>query len=441
MPASVMSPEKGEVRALLAADPRWQLVLRITSSSGFVRSPKLVLFLKFISRMALTDHADQISEQEVGAKVFDRDPNYDASVDSIVRAHAVRLRTKLEDYFLNEGVAEPLHLSIPKGGYVPVFVPAPSIPIADDVARPLPHQEDPATDEATPGTADGSRLLRWSVGVLSVLVLALAAWCVHLYRQHAVVSSARESAADNPLLDRMFQPETRTIAVIGDSGLVMYQRAAQRQIQLSEYLEGNYVRDRRQFGSNTFSIDDLATRRYTTVVDLNTATKLSEIATPQSATLDIKFARDIRPNDLKDANVILIGAHESNPWVELFDKNMDFSFEKEPGGRAFVIVNRAPQPGEQARLIRNDGDHKIYGLLASIKGLNGKGEVLLLEGTSQVGTESVADLLFDKDRIRNLIRSAKRPNGQIPHFEMLLESDNTGGSASQVSVKSVHWHP
>ncbi|RZU42200.1 hypothetical protein [Edaphobacter modestus] len=439
MPASVMTPEKKEVRALLAADPRWQLVLRITSSSGFVRSPKLVLFLKFVSRMALTDRADQISEQEIGAKVFDRDPNYDSSADSIVRAHAVRLRTKLEDYFLNEGVAEQLHLSIPKGGYVPVFVPSPSAQIADSVARPVPHQEDPASDHA-PGTADRNRLLRLSVGALSVLVLGLAASCIHLYRLRAEQSPAGQTAADNPLLDRMFQPDTRTIAVIGDSGLVMYQRAVERQVALSEYLNGNYVRDRHQFGSNTFSIDDLATRRYTSVVDSNTATKLSAIVKPKSAALDIKFARDIRPNDLKDANVILIGAHESNPWVELFAENMDFSFEKEPGGRAFVIVNRAPQPGEQARLVRKDGDHKIYGLFASIAGLNSKGEVLILEGTSQAGTESVADLLFNKDRIRDLIRSAKRPNGQIPHFEMLLESDNTGGSASQVLVKSVHWH-
>ena len=166
MPASVMTPEKGEVRALLAADPRWQLVLRIASSSGFVRSPKLVLFLKFVSRKALTDQADQISEQEVGAKVFDRDPNYDASADSIVRAHAVRLRTKLEDYFLNEGVAEPLRLSIPKGAYVPVFVAAASISTANGVGRPVLHQEEPSTDGARPRTADGNRLLRWSVVVL-----------------------------------------------------------------------------------------------------------------------------------------------------------------------------------------------------------------------------------------------------------------------------------
>lgn len=436
---SALTLEKSEVRALLAADPRWQLVQRVISSPGFLRSPKLVLFLKFICRLALTDQADQISEQRIGEKVFDRDPNYDASSDSIVRAHAVRLRAKLEDYFLNEGIAEPLHLSIPKGGYLPVFRSAGASLEPESFVQPLSPVERAFDTEASAFAAK-NRFLLLSVGVLSLLLVGTATYCLYLYRLHAKRIQQEQQSTSNPLLNRIFRPDSRTIAVTGDSGLVMYQRAVSRQITLSEYLNGSYVREH-EFGTNTFSLDDLATRRYTSIVDLNTTAKLAATEKPSSSTLELKFARDIRPNDLKDTNVILIGAHESNPWVELFADKMNFSFEKDAGGRSFVIVNRSPQAGEQARLMRKDGDPKIYGLLAFVTGLNGKGEVLILEGTSQAGTESVSDLLFDGKRLQDLLRKVQQPNGTIPHFEMLLESDNAGGSASQVIIKAVHWHP
>ena len=38
----------------------------------------------------------------------------------------------------------------------------------------------------------------------------------------------------------------------------------------------------------------------------------------------VSYARDMQLNDFKTGNLILIGAEEADPWVELFEKSMDF---------------------------------------------------------------------------------------------------------------------
>ena len=105
----------------LAADPRWELVERIISSSAFIKSPRLCSFLVYVCDLSLHGRGDEINEVNIGKALFDRAPDYDSSVDGIVRSHASRLRQRLEQYFNEEGAHETVRLLIPKGGYMPFF--------------------------------------------------------------------------------------------------------------------------------------------------------------------------------------------------------------------------------------------------------------------------------------------------------------------------------
>src|SRR5580693_1311375 len=106
------------------SDPRWLLVQRILATPDFERSPRLSDFLRYICRLTLEGRSDAISEQHIGEVVFGRPPDYDSGADTIVRSHALRLRRRLEQYFVRAGRDEPLRLVIPRGAYVPNFVPA-----------------------------------------------------------------------------------------------------------------------------------------------------------------------------------------------------------------------------------------------------------------------------------------------------------------------------
>lgn len=223
----------------------------------------------------------------------------------------------------------------------------------------------------------------------------------------------------------------------------MYEGIKKRKVGLTEYISGEYRREGDTAPKPIDEASDLATRRYTTTVDLNTSEKLDQLQRPSTSRLEIKFARDIRLNDLKDANVILLGAPEANPWVELFEPGMNFVFRNDFETHRFSILNRTPKSGEQTQYDsqRDDAQHAVFGILAFVPGINHTGNVLMVAGTSQSGTESVADFLFDNTRLSAFLHSIQRPDGSIPHFEVLLESSNKGGSASQASIRALRIEP
>src|ERR1700723_4614023 len=130
-----------ETPPAIAQDPRWELVERIVVSPSLIKSPRLCSILLFICELSLSGQNDEINELNIGATVFGRSRDYDPSVDGIVRSHASRLRQRLEQYFSEEGSHETIVLTIPKGGYTPLFeertpalLPAPlSFPAAPDL--------------------------------------------------------------------------------------------------------------------------------------------------------------------------------------------------------------------------------------------------------------------------------------------------------------------
>jgi hypothetical protein len=60
-------------------------------------------------------------ETLLGVEVFGRNPAYDPRLDGVVRVEAVKLRSRLKDYYETEGAADPVRIDLPKGGYLPCF--------------------------------------------------------------------------------------------------------------------------------------------------------------------------------------------------------------------------------------------------------------------------------------------------------------------------------
>ena len=103
------------------ADPRWELVQRVSSSGTFEKSHRLRTFFVYVCRCALDGRPEAATEQQIGIHVFGRPPGYNPNEDNIVRSHARLLRLKLEHHFSNEGKDESVVIEIPKGQYLAVF--------------------------------------------------------------------------------------------------------------------------------------------------------------------------------------------------------------------------------------------------------------------------------------------------------------------------------
>ena len=134
---------------------------RIVASPEFNQSERMRRFLCFIVERTMDGDTTCLKESVIGTQVFDREIGYDPKTDSIVRVEARRLRNKLFDYQRESGAQDPLWIVLPKGGYVPEFVPreTPSFP---ETAAPI-----------RPRRQRAERIAGISIGIL---LCAVAAW-------------------------------------------------------------------------------------------------------------------------------------------------------------------------------------------------------------------------------------------------------------------------
>ena len=69
----------------------------------------------------LAGRASRLKGYTIATAVFDRPDSFDAHADPIVRVEAAKLRSRLEHYYYKHGATGCVHITLPKGGYVPEF--------------------------------------------------------------------------------------------------------------------------------------------------------------------------------------------------------------------------------------------------------------------------------------------------------------------------------
>jgi len=124
-----------------ADDVRAQLDTLLASPNLDVPS-RARRFLRYVVEETLAGRADRIKAYAIGIEVFERNSDFDAQSDPVVRIEAGRLRRALERYYLSDGLTDPVVITIPKGGYIPHFAwRSPSIP--DYAAVPVAQPAEP----------------------------------------------------------------------------------------------------------------------------------------------------------------------------------------------------------------------------------------------------------------------------------------------------------
>lgn len=431
---------QSEVCAPSIGDARAELVERIVASPLFVSSPRLCNLLTYICELALTGRANEISEIKIGVALFGRAPDYDPSADGIVRSHASRLRQRLEKYFSEDGRDEALRVSIPKGGYVPVFEPRTSaVQPSDDVpAHPSVEQTSLAIAAEAPAFRAGSGYLRLTMWILSLaLVLAcgtIGYLVVHAHRSTEVHSA---SIAAHPLWGRFVGQDQSTMVVCSDAGLTVLQILSRHSMKLEHYLDTDY---RNNFpgssGVTEAALRSMVSGRYTSMVNLQIASRISHLPGTHAGQIQIRYARDLRANDLKDSSVILLGSKQTDPWVELFEPGMNFVMQIDSNRDTASILDRSPRGSELSHYDSKgtDPQQTVFAVVALRHSLGGTKPVLILEGTSMAGTEAAADFVLDDISLLPFLNKIRRPDGSIPYFEVLLQSNSLDGNASQSKI-------
>ena len=432
------------------------LVQRIVASKQFARSERLTSFLWHICELEIQGRLSELNEKEIGHAVFNLPNDYDPSVDGIVRSHASRLRRKLEMYYLREGREEAIRLVIPRGRYQPRFESmdrlSPEPPDAESMEDPIGeefHKLQPAISESpdsrVTGESEGSLPGdRWFVSALKkrrfvlVLLPVLAVIAAVLFYFTNQLRVGRAEA--NPVWDELFTKQRSTIIVPGDSGVVMWQETMRKNLSLSDYISSTSPWKTNMMSPGQEHLPNaLIRRRYTSIVDLDIIQKLSRLAYSKQVEPVLRYARDVRPNDLKDSNVVLIGSSETNPWTQMFQGEMNFVLHKDQERMIYTIENRHPMKGEPSEWTSDSlmNLRTVYCKVSYLANPSGEGNILTLEGTSMAGTECAWEFISRKDEIKQFLIQNGLRETRLPHFEILLKTSNLAGDSASSSI--VAW--
>jgi hypothetical protein len=445
-------------------DPRWHLAQRIAASSSLGRSRLLADFLLYVVDRQIRNRGDEITEQQIGVLVFGRSEGYDSNEDNIVRSYARNLRKRIHEYFATEGIGEDLLLEIPRGGYTPIFSartpavdPATAEEIQDAHSETQPNEiespavtlsptseafheeaasspEEPGLIAALPPFAKGRTGFRNHLAVVALCIgialgLAAAAFVPRKLFKSAVASSAEVASAN--LWTQIFSSDRDTFIVPSDDGLVIMQGLTERPVSLDSYVSGSYRTNvKAEDVPGAPEILKLGGRRYTSVVDLDFVAHLAQLDEVVPGRMMIRYARDLRMDDLRAGNAVLIGSVEANPWIELFQSQLNFRFSINPGNeKPSGIVNSHPRPGED-KIFGTPGPDHTYGLIAFVPNLDSTGHVLIVGGLNTAGTQAASRFLLTPSLMMPTLQRAKTAQGSLQPFELLVGAGNVAANAS-----------
>ena len=442
--SSLLQDPSSYARSALIEDERWQAVVQIVNSSLFSKSFRLSQLLMYLAEQSLLDRTELLNEQNIATEVFARGEEFDPGIDTIVRSHMVRLRQRLDQY-AQDSQGALFRVSVPKGEYLVRFDRVASSfhqPIAESHAI---HQ---ATAEAVSLGARGSFRNRWITNPLFFPCCMMSLLIVFLSCGLFVTRHRAKRAANRPpahlLWNRIFQSSRPTTFVAADNGLVLLHWMTKKDTTLAEYLNHDFSRETQGLPrERADEILSIARRRYTSFVDLNFFRRVQQLPFASPDKLIVKYARDLRMDELKQGNIILSGARGANPWLELYEPQMNFVGSNDGVRHIYSFINRRPQPGEPDRYLVSDADPKqrVLGVLAFISNLDKNGNALVIEGNSMAGTEAITDFLFTDDALLPFLNQLKMSNGTLPHFEVLIESNSVNGNAGSFRILAYRTHP
>lgn len=422
----------------LSDDPRWRLASAVAAGPHFVRSALLSKFLLYVVAETLEGRQHAISEHKIGVTVFGRPPHYRTDEDNIVRNYARQLRRRLADHFATLGKDAPMRIEMPVGGYIPSFPSAPAQPrlsiaetqfAGENVSKDIGAAEAVEVRDAIPGA-------RWLSGrmlrrMLLTLIALGAVWAI-AYRYFG------EPRMRDPMriLWHNVLPGSRTAYVVpADAGFNLIEDLSGRSIPLDDYINRVYE-TMSTGGVDRHATQDLHNEQYTDFASMQAMSMVARRPEFDPQRVRALFPRELRLSDLKTANALIIGSSSSNPWASLVDADTNFGIETRPDMEGAKIVNRHPAAGERPAYISNWNEpaHETFALILYRPNLSGSGNVLLIEGLDEAGTQGATEALFESELAAPILKRAVQPDGTLRAFEILLRTTSIHSSAEGTQV-------
>ncbi len=401
---------------------------RLLSSNTLHRSKSLCKLLRYLANDSREHPGASPKEYQIATDVFRRQDDFDPRIDSVVRVQTGRLRSKLAEYYTREGTGDQILVELPKGNYVLTYRHrTPSAPQTN--GETVPESDASAANQSL----RRSLAPRLSIAIVLTAVLAIAADRSFVYLVNDARAPDRSSirlindahagieAAEPPLAYRVFW---KGFLASTQEPWVIFSNAA---------FVGRPDTGMRYFNATRDAKAPILDH-YTGVGEVLAEHTLDKVFGALHQDLRVKRGRLFSLDDAKNNDLILIGSPSENPTPLEILSTQQFVFKQiTTGVRAgnVAIINVHPQSGEPKMYLPTPSDQPLtedYSVVALIKGLDRSHSVLILAGTTTIGTQAAVEYVCQQSSLEQLLlRLSVSNSGGVKPFEAVLRVKVTKG--------------
>ena len=132
-------------------------------------------------------------------------------------------------------------------------------------------------------------------------------------------------------------------------------------------------------------------------------------------------------DDAKENNLIFVGSPAENLTLLDVPGSQEFIFKRLDAGPhkgELGILNVHPEAGQPEIFYPSNSSQPLtedYAIIALVRGLNPERHMLILAGTTTIGTQAAVEYVCEKDSLEELLRNLSvRTGSDVKPFEALL---------------------
>jgi hypothetical protein len=402
---------------------------KLVNSHALHGSESLCKLLRYLAKHALDHPGSSIKEYQIATEVFGRSTDFDPQLDSMVRVQAGRLRVKLAEYYNSDGEADSIMVELPRGTYVLSLHHRSALP-------PRAHSAQPAENGREPSASTRS-YRNWIIATALLTVLltiaAIAILSLVSSRNPAQAGIAHDSD-QVPAAFRVFW-----------NGFISGQQEPWVIFSNAKFV-GRPEVGLRYFDASKDNRDIFIFDHYTGVGEVLAVHDLDHLFQTFHRQIRVKRGSLFSLDDAKNNNLIFVGSPLENLTLLELPGTQQFVFHRVPSGPRKgdpEVINVHPQPGEPREYLGTPQGEPLtedYGVIALVRGLDPGQSVLILAGSTTIGTQAAVEYVCSKNSVEELLlRLSVSQTGQLRPFEAVIRVKVTRGvpvSTELVALRS-----
>jgi hypothetical protein len=388
----------------------FQQIDRLIKSHSLSGSESLCKLLRYLAEHSLDHPGVALKEYQIATEVLGRSGGFDPQSDSTVRVQAGRLRLKLAEHYAHEGQEDPIVVELPKGSYSLTFhVRTPGSQFPDGMAL----------EKESGAGGNSNRAWAVAVGALSVLLAAALITSAVLWSGRSRSQAGAKEPA--PSAYRIFWSRFVTAP---QPPWVIFSNAN---------FVGRPQTNMRYYNPSTDSREAILDH-YTGVGEVLAIHELDRVFGVLNRQLRVKRGALFSLDDVRNNDLIFIGSPAENLTLLEIPGTQEFIFQKVNSGPRkgdVEVINVHPAAGESQVFLASPSSQSVnedYAIVGLKPGLDPAHSMMILAGTTTVGTQAAAEYVCREDSLTELLqRLGVSKAGGIKPFEALLHVKVTHG--------------